>query len=301
VVVGGGLIWIEMAEMLKTRKIAVTMLVRENNYWDNVLPEEEARLINRHIREHHVDLRLGVELRSVEADKEGKISAVTTSSGEKIPCQFAGIAIGVKPNVDLFRESPLDTGEGILTDVYFRTNMENVFAIGDCVEFRDIPGPDRKKIEQVWYTARMHGETLAYSLTADKPVKYCPGVWFNSAKFFDIEYQTYGFIPPVHVKGQRSFYWEHREGKMCFRMLYDDQSKAILGINSLGMRWRHAFFDKAIKEGWHIDKVMQDLEQANFNPEFFEPYYMEIIEAYNQQYGTAIKTRKPSFLSRLFN
>lgn len=301
VVVGGGLIGIELAEMLKSRNIAVTMLVREKNYWDNVLPKEEARLINRHIREHDVNLRLGEELKAVEGDNNGRVSQVMVSSGEKIACQFVGISIGVKPNIDLFRETELDTGEGIITDGYFRTNIENVFAVGDCVEFKETPGRNRKNIEQVWYTGRMHGETLAYNLTSHQPVRYKPGVWFNSAKFFDIEYQTYGYVPPVDVEGQKAFYWEHPGGKMCFRMQYEEQSKAVLGINSLGIRWRHAYFDKAIKEGRHIDRVMQELEEANFNPEFFEPYHGEIVATYNHEFGTAIKTTKPTFLSRLFN
>ena len=58
VIVGGGLIGIELAEMLSTRNIPVTFLVREKNFWDGVLPQGEAKMINEHIREHHIDLRL---------------------------------------------------------------------------------------------------------------------------------------------------------------------------------------------------------------------------------------------------
>ena len=65
VIVGGGLIGIEMAEMLLTRKIVVTFLVRENEFWDNVLPRQEANLISRHIRTHHVNLLLSTELKEI--------------------------------------------------------------------------------------------------------------------------------------------------------------------------------------------------------------------------------------------
>ena len=57
VIVGGGLIGVELAEMLLTRNIAVTFLVREDRFWGNVLPKEEGDLIRRHMIEHHVDLR----------------------------------------------------------------------------------------------------------------------------------------------------------------------------------------------------------------------------------------------------
>ena len=67
VIVGGGLIGIEMAEMLLTRNIPVTFLVRENLFWNNVLPKEEASLITRHVKEHHVDLQLETELKEIKA------------------------------------------------------------------------------------------------------------------------------------------------------------------------------------------------------------------------------------------
>ena len=65
VIVGGGLIGIEMAEMLLSRSIPVTFLVREDSFWNNILPQGESEMINRHIREHHVDLRLGTELKEI--------------------------------------------------------------------------------------------------------------------------------------------------------------------------------------------------------------------------------------------
>ncbi len=58
VIVGGGLIGIEMAEMFHSRHIPVTLLVREKDYWSNILPPEESAMISRHIREHGFDLRL---------------------------------------------------------------------------------------------------------------------------------------------------------------------------------------------------------------------------------------------------
>ena len=55
VIVGGGLIGIELAEMLRSRDIPVTFLVRESSFWNGVLPQGESQLINEHIEEHHID------------------------------------------------------------------------------------------------------------------------------------------------------------------------------------------------------------------------------------------------------
>lgn len=299
VIVGGGLIGIEMAEMLRSRKIAVTFLVREQGFWNNILPLEESELIGRHIREHHVDLRLGVELKKIEDDGTGRAGAVITSEGETIDCQFVGLAAGVNPNITFLKETSLETERGVLVNEYFATSIADVYAIGDCVQFRKPPAPERKVIEQVWYTGRMHGETLAHILTKKK-VTYTPGPWFNSAKFFDIEYQTYGFVPSEWNDDVESFYWEHPQGKICLRMLFEKNSKELIGVNALGMRLRHEFFDQVLKEKWTIKEVMTKFPKATFDTEFYEKYYSTITEAYNKQFNDDIRVNKRSWLTGVF-
>ncbi len=299
VIVGGGLIGIEMSEMLAYKKIPVTFLVREVGFWDNVLPKEESLLVGRHIREHHIDLRLESELQEIIGDSEGRVKAVRTKSGEEIKCQFVGLTAGVTPNIDFLRKTELEVNRGVRVDLSFETNIPNVYAIGDCAEFHEAPAADRRPIEQVWYTGRMHGETLANNL-AGKNFTYEPGIWFNSAKFLDIEYQTYGTLPPTWDSGKiQSFYWEHSSGKVAFRMLMDN-SGIILGINNFGFRLRHEFFDRAIEEKWEASKVIANLEKANFDPEFFAPYYIEIQKAFKSQFGGDFTISKKSFIQKLF-
>jgi len=80
VIVGGGLIGIELAEMLKSQGIEVTFLVREASFWNNILPAEESALINNHIREHHIDLRLETELKEIIPDESGRVKAIKTNN-----------------------------------------------------------------------------------------------------------------------------------------------------------------------------------------------------------------------------
>lgn len=299
VIVGGGLIGIEMAEMLAYKKIPGTFLVRESGFWRNVLPPEESELVGRHIKEHHIDLRLNEELEEIISDPNARVKAVRTKSGEEIPCQFVGLTAGVTPSIDFLRNTELEVNRGVKVDFGFQTNIPNVYSIGDCAEFHEAPATDRKSVEQVWYTGRMHGETLGYIL-AGKKVTYQPGIWFNSAKFLDIEYQTYGTVPASWDEEKfKSFYWEHSGGKVAFRMLMDVDGR-ILGVNNLGFRLRHEFFDQAINEKWQGSKVISKLDKANFNPEFFAPYYIEIQQAFKDQFGGDFKVSKKTFVQKLF-
>jgi NAD(P)H-nitrite reductase large subunit len=296
VIVGGGLIGIEMAEMLLSRNIHVTFLIRENAYWNNVLPAEEAELVTRHIKEHHVDLRTITELKEIKGD--GKVKSVITNNGEEIECGFVGITVGVSPNISIVTNSEIETERGVLVNDFFETNISDVYAIGDCVQHRNPPA-ERKAVEQVWYTGRIHGETLAQTLVG-KRTAYQPGPWFNSAKFFDIEYQTYGTVNAQETENESSFYWEHRNGRICFRAVYNKDDETIIGFNAFGFRLRHAVCDQWLQEKRKIDHVMANLHQLNFDPEFFDKHEKEIFSAYNKQTGKNIKSKKKK-LSALFN
>jgi len=297
VIVGGGLIGIEMTEMLLSKNIHVTFLIREQVYWNNVLPKEEATLVTRHIKEHFVDLKTATELKEIKGDSSGKVTGVITNNGEEISCDFVGIAVGVSPNISFLKGSDIETDKGVLVNEFFETNMPGIYSIGDCVQYRN-PLPGRKAIEQVWYTGRIHGETLAPTIIGKKTA-YNPGPWFNSAKFFDIEYQTYGKVDAKPNEEESSFYWEHHNGKICFRIVYNKRDETIVGLNALGMRLRHAICDQWLQERRKINDVMANLHQLNFDPEFFDKHEKAILSSYNQQTGKNIKPRKKVFA--LFN
>ncbi len=300
VVVGGGLIGIEMAEMLHSRGIPVTFLVREQSFWDPVLPPDESELVNRHIREYDIDLRLATELKEIIDDGNGHVKSVITNSGEEIACGFVGLTVGVSPNVDFLRQTDLEIDKGILVDDFLKTNIPDVYAIGDCVQIRN-PLNHRKPIEAVWYAGRMMGETVAQTICGIK-MKYMPGVWFNSAKFFDIEYQVYGQVNPSPESHEDSLYWEDGDGKKCVRIVFDQQSQAVLGMNALGTRFRHEVWEQWIGAGTRIQEVILNLHRSSFDPEFFQPVDIGIRQVYNRKFpDAAIPQRKRSFFERILS
>lgn len=295
VIVGGGLIGIEMAEMFHSRHIPVTFLVREERYWDMVLPPEESDMVSRHIREHGIGLRLSTELKEIVDDGAGRAGAVITSQGERIDCGYVGLTAGVHPNIGFLKNTPLETQRGILVDDYLQTNIPDVYAAGDCVQLRE-PKPGRRAIEAVWYVGRMMGETAAYNICG-RPVAYDPGIWFNSAKFLDIEYQVYGNVPANLSEHQAYLYWEHPEGRKSIRLVYDRNEGQILGFNLMGVRYRQEVCEKWIREKTHIEAVLQDLGLANFDPEFYREYEAEVVQLYNRQSGRKLALRKRRGLS----
>ena len=264
VVVGGGLIGIELVECLRHHGVSVTFLVREPWYWPVALDQQEATLIAGHIRDHGVDLRIREELVRVHADAAGRIQAVETKADERIECQMLGIAAGVKPAIDWLREitTPPELGRGIVTDSGFATSLPDVFAAGDCAEIRC--SGDNPLIEQIWYSAKRQGELAAKAMLGDT-VDYHPPLFFNSSKFFEIEFTTVGQVMQAPADA-RHFFHQLQGKHVSIRIV--SRENAVIGFNMLGSRWNHNVLERWIHERKTTDEVVSMLHQAQFDVEF---------------------------------
>lgn len=258
VIVGGGLIGVEVAEMLRSRDIDVTMLVRESSYWSNVLPPEESAMVSTHLLEHHIDVGFSTTLAEIVPDDQQRVRAIITSDNKQIDCQLVVLTAGVHPRIDLAIASDIPTRRGILVDDHFCTSIPDVHAIGDCAERPD------GSVDLLWYTARAHGEALAATLCGERTV-YDAGVFYNSAKFFDIEYQTYGSVPPT-LDGVDSFTLWVRGKRGFLRVTHE--SGRVVGFNAMGIRLRADVCTQWIREGASLEGVLQNLEAAQFDEEF---------------------------------
>lgn len=298
VVVGGGLIGVELVEMLLTRGIEVHFVIRDKHFWGSVIPEENARFLEKWMR-HHKGLKFyfSSELERIEGQES--VEQVVLKDGTQIKCEFVGIATGVQANIDLAKKSSVETNKGILVNEYLVTSQANCYAIGDCAEIKN-PSNKRKAIEQVWYTGRMMGETVAKTICGNKTL-YNPGIWFNSAKFFDIEYQTYGIVSPVACDRCQQFHWEHPTKPIFLTFNFEKLSMEFEGINTFGVRLRHELFDQWIREKRTIQFVLENLATANFDPEFYRTFENEIVLKFNETFQTSIQIKKKVWWQTLLN
>lgn len=269
VVVGGGLIGIELVECLLYHDVEVTFLVRESSYWPQALSHDEGTRIAELIRHHKVDLRLEEELQTIHPDAQGRVEAITTNKGERIEAQMLGLCIGVVANVSWLQSAstPPEIDRALCVDPGFATNLPDVYGAGDCVQI-NIPDVPRPLIETIWYSAKRHGQLAALSMMGD-PIHYAPPLFFNSSKFFDVEYTTVGEIvqAPAHA---RTIWRTHpKKPYLTQRITYDPkEGDRVLGFNMLGSRWNHRILEKWILERRSIQYVKKRLHTAQFDVEF---------------------------------
>lgn len=264
VVVGGGLIGIELVECLAFHGVQVTFLIREPYYWPVALASDEAEFVAEHIRHHGIDLRFQEELTEIRVDERGRVAGVRTNR-EDIDCQMLGVAIGVHPAIETFEgwtDRP-DTARGILVDATLETSIPDVFACGDCAEIRR-PDEERNLVEQIWYSAKRQGKLVGRNLFGDA-IAYSPPTFFNSSKFFEIEYTTVGDVVRV-PDGTPSRYYKMPGKNISARVVHDGQR--VLGFNMLGSRWNHEILQRWVDERRSPEFVYQHLPEAQFDVEF---------------------------------
>jgi len=133
VVVGAGYIGLEMAEALTLRGFEVTLLERSPQPMPTLDPDMGA-LVSDALRKVGVTVECGVEVRGFDVSGR-RVSAIETANAS-YPADLVILGLGVTPNVGLARDAGVAIGPsgGIATDGRMRTDVENVWAAGDCVE-----------------------------------------------------------------------------------------------------------------------------------------------------------------------
>ena len=138
VIVGGGFIGLETAENLAGRGISVTII--------DMLPQVMAPLdaemavpVHEHLSAKGIALHLNDGAARFEKGADGTTTSVVTKSGASHDCDMVLLAVGVRPEVRLARESGLEIGSlgGIRVSDWMRTSDKHVWAVGDAVELRD--------------------------------------------------------------------------------------------------------------------------------------------------------------------
>ena len=197
------------------------------------------------------------------------------------------------------KETGLEVNRGIVVNQKLETNIPDVYAVGDCAE-QSAPRPGRRPVEAIWYTGRMMGETCAYNICGHD-ISYDPGIWFNSAKFIDIEYQVYGEVLAKPQEHHKALYWEHPDGEKSVRVIYDTQDESIVGFNLMGVRFRHEVCERWLREKTNVKEVIANLTLANFDPEFYTRYEKDIVNSFNQQTELSLPTPKKSTINQILS
>ena len=192
-VVGGGVLGLILAEGIRQRGRPVVLLEREPRLWAPVLDEVASDLIRARLAEAGIRPFLREEVAEV-LSKDGRVTGVRTTAGQRIETGLVVVAIGVRPDIEFLRGSGIRTDRGIFVDHEFRTNIRNIFAAGDAVQAYDaISGQFR--VVTNWNNAAEQGK-LAGAFMAGGGEPYRGLILSNTESFCGTRVSVLGVTHP---------------------------------------------------------------------------------------------------------
>lgn len=162
VVIGGGLLGLEAAYGLARLGIDATLLHVKERLMERQLDGRAGRLVRAAMDRKGVRVMLQADTAAIEG--EGRVQSVRLADGTILPADIVVVAVGVRPRIDLARESGLATGRGIQVDDGLATSVPDIHAIGECAEHRGVayglvePGYEQADV----LARRLAGESAAY-------------------------------------------------------------------------------------------------------------------------------------------
>lgn len=134
VIIGGGLLGIELAASLQEIGIAVTIIQRISRLMDRQLDPLGSQLLHEELSDKGIEIYYNDEIDRFLGERA--ITGIRLKSGLMITCQAIVIAIGTAPNIELAKSSGLTCKRGVVVDEYLQTNDPSIFAIGEIAEFK---------------------------------------------------------------------------------------------------------------------------------------------------------------------
>lgn len=246
VLVGAGLIGIEMAEALIERGLKVTMIEMFDWVMPALLDEEMGRLAGKYLRTKGVNLMTGAAVTEFVKNSDEKLAAVKTEKGE-YPADLALVAIGVRPNNELAAEAELAIAAngGITINEYCQTSDPDIYAGGDCVATSCLdPVMERPLFTPQGSTANKQGRVIANHIAGE--VESFPGVLGTViCKAFDFTIGRAGLsekwardlnldVETAIWAGPDRPHYMQGAGPLTIKLVVERQNRRLVGIQIVG-------------------------------------------------------------------
>ena len=271
VVVGGGFIGLEIAENLLAKGLKVTVVDMADQVMPNLFDPEMAAYIRRRLQAKGIRIVTAAALEEVLGDE--KATGIRTSVGV-FEGELVVLAIGVRPATAFLAESGLEMNRGtILVDDHQRTNLSDVYAVGDCAQvYNRITG--KAQWSAMGSTANITGRCLARNLTGEDVVYGgCLGTGvvklagdLNAGRTGLTEAQAkeagYDVITVTCVTDDKAHYYADAS-TFVTKLIADRNTHKLLGIQVLGAGAVDKMVDIAVT-GIAMGAAVEDFDTLDF-------------------------------------
>jgi len=190
VIIGGGLLGLELAKQIKDCNLETTIV----EFFPRLLPRQLDLDCGGFLKEEIERIGILVELNAAteEIMEDGSVRGVRIKDGRNIRAEIILIQAGIIPKIDLAKDANLETNRGIIVNQYLETSEPDIYAVGDCVEYKN----------QIWGiipAALEQSKILAGVIKGKKDLEYKGTVPKNTLKIVGIDLTSIGIYDPEDV------------------------------------------------------------------------------------------------------
>jgi NAD(P)H-nitrite reductase large subunit len=191
IVVGAGLLGIDLAAVCGAQDIDAHYLMRGNRWWRYALSLDGAEIVHDALEEKGVTPVFESGVDHFEVDDDGHVEAAIDPNGERYEGEFCGVAIGLDFNTEWLEGTGIELDDGIVVDEHMQTNVEDIYAAGDITRYYDTLVGDYAQ-NGAWGSAKEQGATAGANMVADAPDEAFRWVSSYSITHFDFPFLSFG-------------------------------------------------------------------------------------------------------------
>ncbi|CAD5264593.1 MULTISPECIES: nitrate reductase [unclassified Imperialibacter] len=258
VVVGGGLLGLELAAALAEVKIKVSIIQLSSRLMERQLDSLASNLLRQEIENMGIQVYTNDQVQSVERINEQCLEA-KLKSGKSLISHAIVYAIGTRPNLELGKEAGLECGRGIKVNDYMQTSDPSIYALGEIAEHEG-------QLNGITAAAEKHADVLAHYLNGDLNSRFTGCTPMNILKMADVSLCSIGMAEapendPAYdeillVDKGLSYY------KKC--IIHHDK---LVGVILMGDKAEFAEFRELIENGTELSDKRKSLLRSGSQKE----------------------------------
>ena len=241
VIIGGGLLGLEAGNNLLKKGKRVVVLETMTRLLPSQLDEKAAKLLRKLLEDMGFEFRVGVVVNECIGDQAGAVKAVRLENGEEIEVGMVLVTAGVRANLNLAKDMNLTCQRGIVVDSSLRTSCQDIYAAGDCAEYKGM-------VYGIWPAAMEQGR-IAGRHMAGEQVEYHGSIMMNRLRVAGIDVASAGEIDIENQFESKIFEENGRYQKMII------DKGIIIGCILLGQTGIFGKLSKMIKHKKSIDEL----------------------------------------------
>ncbi|SDE74076.1 ferredoxin-nitrate reductase [Cellulophaga baltica] len=188
VIVGGGLLGLELAAALKKIQVNISIIQRAPRLMERQLDDVASKLLAQDVVERGINLYFDNEVSTVFKEKSSDHTLlVNLKTGKTIKCNAIVYAIGTRPNIELAKQTKLKTRRGVVVNSYLQTSNPSIYALGEIAEFNN-------QLFGITSAAEQQADIAANYILGDFSSIYNGSVLMNILKFENLDLCSIGMV-----------------------------------------------------------------------------------------------------------